>query len=61
MYRCWLSKSDFDNSWWNEDGYKKKNKAGMKKTPPEIGSPHKITESPYNCIDTGGFLSLVLK
>jgi len=36
-------------------------KNGMKKTPPEIESPHKITEIPYNCIDTGGFLSLVLK
>lgn len=33
----------------------------MKKIPPEIESPHKITESPYNFIDTGGFISMVLK
>ncbi|MDT8891172.1 hypothetical protein [Enterobacter cloacae] len=57
VYRGWLSKSDFDNSWWSDAEYKN----GMKKTPPEIEFPHKITESPYNCIDTGGFLSLVLK
>jgi len=61
VYRGWLSKSDFDSSWWSDAEYKKKNKAGMKKKPSEIGSPHKITESPYNCIDTGGFFIVGFK
>lgn len=43
VYRGWLSKSDFDNSWWSDAEYKN----GMKKTPPEIEFPHKITESSY--------------
>lgn len=61
VYRGWLSKSDFDSSWWSDAEYKNKNKAGMKKKPPEIGSPHKITESPYNCIDTGGYFIVGFK
>lgn len=27
----------------------------MKKKPPKIGNPQKVTENAYNCIDTGGF------
>lgn len=30
----------------------------MKKKPPKIGNPQKVTENAYNCIDTGGFYSL---
>jgi len=61
VYRGWLSKSDFDSSWWSDAEYKKKNKSSMKKTPPEIASPHKVTENPYNCIDTGGFFIVGFK
>lgn len=33
----------------------------MKKSPPNIELPHKVTENPYNCIDTGGFFIACFK
>ena len=33
----------------------------MKKKPPKIDNPHKVTESAYNCIDTGGFFIACFK
>ncbi|MBB3303950.1 MULTISPECIES: M23 family metallopeptidase [unclassified Enterobacter] len=61
VYRGWLNKDDYDSSWWTDSEYKKKNKAKMKKRPPNIDSPHKITENAYNCIDTGGFFICCFK
>lgn len=61
VYRGWLSKNDFDEYWWDDPEYKKKNSAGMKKKPPKIGNPQKVTENAYNCIDTGGFFIVCFK
>lgn len=33
----------------------------MKKKPPKIGNPQKVTENAYNCIDTGGFFIVCFK
>lgn len=33
----------------------------MKKRPPNIFEPQKVTESAYNCIDTGGFFIACFK
>ncbi len=61
VYRGWLSSRDFDKYWWDDQEYKKKNATGMKKRPPNIISPHKVTENAYNCIDTGGFFIACFK
>lgn len=61
IYRGWLTKNDFDKYWWDDPEYKKKNAAGMKKNPPKIESPQKLTESSYNCVDTGGFFIACFK
>ncbi|EPI1624319.1 M23 family metallopeptidase [Klebsiella pneumoniae] len=61
VYRGWLSKNDLDKYWWDDPEYKKKNSAGMKKKPPKIGNPQKVTENAYNCIDTGGFFIVCFK
>ena len=61
VYRGWLSVSDFDRYWWDDPEYKKKNVAKMKKHSPQIDSPQKLTESTYNCIDTGGFFIVGFK
>ncbi|POD89246.1 hypothetical protein BV924_22960 [Pectobacterium odoriferum] len=61
VYRGWLSANDFDRYWWDDHEYKKKNALKMKKRPPQISTPQKITESPYNCIDTGGFFIIGFK
>ncbi|EPJ7451062.1 M23 family peptidase [Klebsiella pneumoniae] len=61
VYRGWLSKNGLDKYWWDDPEYKKKNSAGMKKKPPKIGNPQKVTENAYNCIDTGGFFIVCFK
>jgi predicted chitinase len=61
VYRGWISKNDFDKYWWDDQEYKKKNATGMKKRPPNIVAPQKVTESAYNCIDTGGFFIACFK
>lgn len=61
VYRGWLSKSSFDASWWTDPQYRRKNLPGMIKRPPQIDEPHKVTESPYNCIDTGAFYIVCFK
>ena len=33
----------------------------MKKKPPKIGNPQKVTENAYNCIDTGCFFIVCFK
>ncbi|MEI2604812.1 M23 family peptidase [Erwinia aphidicola] len=61
VYRGWLSKSSFDASWWTDPQYRRKNLPGMIKRPPQIDDPHKVTETPYNCIDTGAFYIVCFK
>lgn len=61
VYRGWLKKIDFDSSWWTDPEYIKHHKSKMKKRPPDIEFPQKVTESPYNCIDTGGFFIACFK
>ncbi|WP_312074291.1 M23 family peptidase [Atlantibacter sp.] len=61
VYRGWLLTNDFDRYWWDDHEYKKKNASKMKKRPPQISLPQKITENPYNCIDTGGFFIVGFK
>ncbi|MNG62921.1 hypothetical protein D3C79_211320 [compost metagenome] len=61
VYRGWLSNRDFDKYWWDDQEYKKKNATGMKKRPPNIIAPHKVTGDAYNCIDTGGFFIACFK
>jgi len=62
VYRGWLSKDEFDQYWWDDPEYAKKNVRKMKKRAPIINSPHKITEkNNYNCIDTGGFFITCFK
>ncbi|OCQ52599.1 hypothetical protein Ppb6_02212 [Photorhabdus australis subsp. thailandensis] len=55
VYRGWIIKKDFDNYWWDDEEYKKKNINKMKKRPAVIDDPQKVTENEYNCIDTGGY------
>ena len=33
----------------------------MKKKPPKIGTPQKVTENAYNCSDTGGLFIVCVK
>ncbi|KQN63794.1 hypothetical protein ASF13_19675 [Erwinia sp. Leaf53] len=61
VYRGWLSKSSFDSSWWTDPQYRRKNIHGMVKRPPQIDDPQKVTENPYNCIDTGAFYIVCFK
>lgn len=61
VYRGWLSKSSFDASWWTDPQYRRKNLPGMIKKPPKIDDPHKVTGSPYDCIDTGVFYIVCFK
>ena len=54
VYRGWLSPSVM-NGWENDPEYKAKNRAGMKIQPPSIDNPQRVTETPYNCLDTAGW------
>ena len=55
VYRGWLLSNSFTARWWDDDSYKKRASAGMKKIPPNINDPHRANATPYNCIDTGGW------
>jgi predicted chitinase len=55
LYRGWLKKTDFDDSWWLDPEYKLHNEKKMKKRPAVIDEPDRIIRDPYNCIDSGGF------
>ncbi|STQ44427.1 Predicted chitinase [Ewingella americana] len=61
VYRGWLSVKDFDKYWWDDPAYKNKKSAAMKKRPPKIDSPQRVTENTYNCIDTGAFFIACFK
>lgn len=60
VYRGWLSKMTLMNI-GGMTRSTRKNSAGMKKKPPKIGNPQKVTENAYNCIDTGGFFIVCFK
>jgi predicted chitinase len=55
VYRGWLKKTDFDDSWWDDPQWKAKNAAGMKKTPAPINNPELVVTDPINCMDSGGY------
>lgn len=55
VFRGWLSRNEFDDSWWLDPEYKKHDVQKMEKKPASINNPQNITCSSYNCIDTGGF------
>jgi predicted chitinase len=55
VYRGWLNKSTFDNSWWTDPHYISKDKGRMSKRPPLINNPHEVTSKPFNCMDSGGW------
>lgn len=55
VYRGWLAKSSFDQSWWTDRMYRERRVAQMRKRPAIIDRPQKVTENEYNCIDTGGY------
>ncbi|MCP1117365.1 M23 family metallopeptidase [Robbsia andropogonis] len=55
VYRGWLKRSEFDARWWDDDGYRKRDAAQMRRRPASIHHPERLTATPYNCIDSGGF------
>ncbi len=55
VYRGWLDKSTFDDSWWSDAQYKARNKAGMKKRAGEVPNPEVVGIKPFNCMDSGGW------
>jgi len=55
VYRGWLDRSSFDADWWTDPQYVARNAAHMTLRPPDVADPHRATETPYNCMDTGGW------
>ncbi|MEG7662534.1 MAG: M23 family metallopeptidase [Hafnia paralvei] len=55
VYRGFIAKNSFDQYWWDDQNYKKKNVSAMKKRPAVIDEPQLVTSTPYNCIDSGAF------
>lgn len=55
LYRGWLKKIDFDDSWWLENAYINQDVVGMKCKAAIINDPQKISAFAYNCIDTGAY------
>lgn len=55
VYRGWLDKSTFNDSWWIDPQYKLKNKSKMTKKYPIVDDPHLISSIPFNCMDSGGW------
>ncbi|WP_024904700.1 M23 family metallopeptidase [Robbsia andropogonis] len=55
VYRGWLRRSEFDARWWDDDGYRKRDVAQMRRRPASINYPERLIATPYNCIDSGGF------
>lgn len=55
VYRGWLDRSTFDDNWWTDRQYAAHNAAHMTLRPPVVDDPHRAAETPYNCMDTGGW------
>jgi hypothetical protein len=51
----WLKLKREQLNWFNDLGYKSKNKEAMKKQVPSIDNPEIISTNPHYCIDSGGF------
>jgi predicted chitinase len=55
LFRSWLKKTDFTQYWWTDPKYKERNVDQMKMRPAKIDTPQKISNNPFNCIDSGGW------
>ncbi|WP_175763494.1 peptidase M23 [Burkholderia ambifaria] len=54
VFRGWLSKEEFTESWWSDREFKARNRSKMKSVPASMGDPQRVA-LPENCIDSGGF------
>ena len=55
VFRGWLDPRSFDDSWWLDPHYTSRDAARMRRRPAIVDDPQSSTETPYNCIDTGGW------
>ena len=55
VYRGWLDPNTFDDNWWNDPQYAARSASRMRMRPPNVDDPQRATETPYNCVDTGGW------
>ncbi len=55
VYRGWLAASSFDDQWWSDPQYQAHHEAGMTKRAGIVDNPEAVTETPYNCMDSGGW------
>ncbi|PJJ96075.1 hypothetical protein CO611_09130 [Lysobacteraceae bacterium NML03-0222] len=58
VYRGWLEPSSFDDQWWLDPQYQARNANRMRRRPPTINDPQRVTATPFNCMDTGGWYLL---
>ena len=54
VFRGWLDPRTFDDSWWVDPHYAAHDAAHMQRRPAIVDDPQRSTQTPYNCIDTGG-------
>jgi hypothetical protein len=54
-YRGWLTKSSFDEYWWDDPAYKNRQPDKNEAPPAIINNPHIIAIDSYNCIDSGAY------
>ncbi|WP_157126873.1 M23 family metallopeptidase [Burkholderia metallica] len=54
VFRGWISRSSFTESWWTDPEFRARNRGGMKKIPAVIDAPHDVA-LPDNSMDSGGF------
>ncbi|MGS0989322.1 peptidase M23 [Burkholderia glumae] len=54
VFRGWIQKSEFTDSWWTDPAFLHHNRLGMTKIPAPINDPQRVA-LPENCIDSGGF------
>lgn len=55
VYRGLLRKDSFDSNWWSDPQYIKREPTRMAKRPPRIDDPERLSISPENCMDSGGW------
>jgi predicted chitinase len=55
VYRGWLEKDTFDDSWWTDPQYVARHPAQMTLRVPVVDDPQRATATEFNCIDTGGW------
>ncbi|WP_250463365.1 M23 family metallopeptidase [Caballeronia sp. GAFFF2] len=54
LFRGWITRSSFTDSWWNDAAFRRHDRNGMTKTPANIEDPHRVAFI-ENCIDSGAF------